>query len=322
MAARERSLEAPRRPHRATHVQVTEAHVLPDDRKLRQGALKAAITVEARRFLLDELTAHAALVDLRSVPAVLAWSADAEDTTVTSILFERLPRTLAQDIAKRAKDLAARRPADPRPSPGCPLYTPEEYWPIIVDVANVLDAAHKRGLLHGDVKPDNILMDARGKAMLGDWGLSHAYPKPGDRTPVCMDGPRGTHGYCLEELSSGSKGVPVHHSMDTQPLAITAMAMLYNMAPGETRQLHRENKLADWLQSDLVLRTLVNSTLNETRDWRVPAADWHRRCPVEYLVPQPAISAIPPGATRSLASCLHATQCCRLTTRSGERGSA
>jgi serine/threonine-protein kinase len=43
---------------------------------------------------------------------------------------------------------------------------------LAVQVARALDHAARRGIIHRDVKPDNIFIDERGQAKLGDWGLA------------------------------------------------------------------------------------------------------------------------------------------------------
>jgi serine/threonine protein kinase len=51
--------------------------------------------------------------------------------------------------------------------------------PVLIEVARALEHAHERGVIHRDLKPGNVLFDARGCVKLADFGVSGRAPDPG-----------------------------------------------------------------------------------------------------------------------------------------------
>ncbi|RFZ63319.1 Serine/threonine-protein kinase PknI [Mycobacterium marinum] len=97
-----------------------------------------------------------------------------------------------------------------------------EVLEIVAPVADALDYAHQRGLVHGDVKPADIVMTNAGEGqpriLLKGFGIAAPHGAPGDAT-----------GFVAPEQLTGAEA---DGRSDQYALAATAMILLTGAAPG------------------------------------------------------------------------------------------
>ena len=110
------------------------------------------------------------------------------------------------------KDLSARGPLDPR-----------EAIRLALQVAHALSFAHDRGLVHRDVKPQNVLLNDDGQAKVTDFGIARSLDVHGvTQTGTVL----GTSDYIAPEQARGQK-------VDPKTDIYSLGAVLYELLTGE-----------------------------------------------------------------------------------------
>ncbi len=112
---------------------------------------------------------------------------------------------------------------------------PEVVADIVSQIASALDAAHKRGLVHRDIKPGNLLLDVGSDTgepdhvYLSDFGLSKDSISVGTMTALTSTGQvLGTLDYMAPEQIEGK---PIDGRADQYGLACTAYELLCGTPP-------------------------------------------------------------------------------------------
>ena len=100
---------------------------------------------------------------------------------------------------------------------------PERAAAIAASVAAALDFAHRRGVIHRDVKPGNVLIDDRAQVKVADFGIARAIGTSEDLTQT--GSVMGTATYFSPEQA---QGYPVDPRSDVYSLGV----VLYEMAAG------------------------------------------------------------------------------------------
>jgi serine/threonine-protein kinase len=107
---------------------------------------------------------------------------------------------------------------------------------LLSQVADALDFAHEHGIVHRDVKPQNILVDARSRVYLTDFGIAHMV---GTLTRLTQTGATvGTPAYMSPEQAQSK---PIGPGTDRYALGIIAYELLAGTLP-----FHAESSFA-WM---------------------------------------------------------------------------
>src|SRR5579863_1717664 len=104
-------------------------------------------------------------------------------------------------------------------------FTPEQAVQVISQVCRALEVAHAAGVVHRDLKPQNIMLDATDHVYVMDFGIAHSLETPGmTQTGALM----GTPEYMSPEQA---KGMKVDARSDLFALGIIFYELLTGISP-------------------------------------------------------------------------------------------
>src|SRR6266568_4690608 len=108
---------------------------------------------------------------------------------------------------------------------------PDEARRIMIETADALGAAHGVGIIHRDVKPDNILLEgSRGRVVVTDFGIAKALSSTtGGATLTATGVAIGTPHYMSPEQAAGDR--EIDGRSDLYSLGVVAYQMLVGELP-------------------------------------------------------------------------------------------
>lgn len=112
-----------------------------------------------------------------------------------------------------------------------------EEWHLrtLMEICTAVHFAHQRGILHRDIKPDNVMVGGPGETYLVDWGIARAFaPDSDDRLPHLEgdEGMAGTPAYMAPEMLRTPGSVLGTHT-DVYLLGATLYHILAGRPPHE-----------------------------------------------------------------------------------------
>jgi serine/threonine protein kinase len=151
--------------------------------------------------------------------------------------------------------------------------TVDEVIPVAVQLAGVLAAAHRAGIVHRDVKPGNILLGEDGTVKVTDFGISRAV---GDVTLTATGEISGTPAFLAPEAARGEEatfpsdvfalGATLYMAVEGVPpfgTADNAIALLYRVSSGEITPPKQAGRLEPLLLKLLELKPEDRPTMAE-----------------------------------------------------------
>jgi serine/threonine-protein kinase len=172
--------------------------------------------------------------------------------------------------------------------------SPDQACRWITSIAEALNYAHASGVIHRDVKPANILIDAHDRALLTDFGIAQSSMKTGEFTSSI-----GTLRYMAPEQLNGQAAVP---QSDIYSLAVVLHEALAGKPPyssSDPNTLRREIGTGATISRDIPQRLVpvLRKALNKDPGQRFSSAAEFASAlrnearPTPWLMPLGAVAA-------------------------------
>jgi len=157
----------------------------------------------------------------------------------------------------------------------------EDTRTILKEVADALAYAHARGVVHRDIKPDNILLNAEdGRAIVTDFGIARAVQEGADSRLTATGVAIGTPAYMSPEQAAGDR--VIDGRSDLYSLGVVGYQMLAGRLPFEAqstasllvKQISEQPKPVGQFRPDTPpeMSVAVMTMLEKEPDHRFPSA--------------------------------------------------
>jgi serine/threonine-protein kinase len=187
-------------------------------------------------------------------------------------------------------------------------FAPEEAVPLLIQACAGIGYAHRAGLVHCDVKPQNLLVTPDMRLKVTDFGIARALAtiQPEEQSEVVWGSPQ----YFSPEQASGAAPSP---ASDVYSLGIIMYEMLTGSLPfqadsiGELARLHREAEpvpVSEFLPNiSPVLEQILTKVLSKEPSQRYRTADQLGRVLLNFGNAKPAPElTLPPVSAPQLPS--------------------
>eukprot|EP00892_Ulva_mutabilis_P005959 jgi/Ulvmu1/3735/UM173_0008.1 len=251
---------------------VTLATVTTEDGEEVTGALKRpAPGVRTADSLTSELRFLMPLQGHRSIVQVLAHARAGEQATAMLMtaykyslrdVIDSFPASAPADTA-----LLAATASDSTNHPAAPLQLRiplAVLWGFILPLAHALLSLEHNGVVHGDLKPDNVMLNCNGQPVLIDFGSAK-------RRGAAVRFPFGTPAYMAPEVAAASATpIQADPSADVYTFALLVIELATGTAPEAVCKEH----ISELFTFDERLASLLEDSLSEAPADRIDMFMW------------------------------------------------